>query len=91
MKSKTGDLSGLHIGDVICSIYSKSDKKWIRTLNDTDGNAIHIYKLVVERSLNGVNNWILCLLNKNPDLDKHIFYLDIDDTFMVKYYAKQID
>ena len=90
MKSKTGDLSGLHIGDVICSIYSKSDKKWIRTLNDRDGNAIHIHKLVVERSLNS-NNWILCLLNKNPDLDKHIFYLDIEDKFMVKYYAKPIN
>ena len=53
------DLTGVKNGDTICSVLSRTDKKWVRILKDKDGNNINIYKLEVERSLNGSNNWIL--------------------------------
>ena len=59
------DLTGLKTGDIICSVWSSTDKKWVRILKDNEGNDINIHKLEVERSLNGSNSWILCLYKLN--------------------------
>jgi len=83
------DITGIETGDTICSIWSYVDKKWVRILKDKDGNDINIHKLEVERSLNGSNNWILCLykLNSKDKNQKHIFHLDLDK-FQVKIWKK---
>lgn len=68
-------------GDVICSVWNYTDKKWTRTLIDKDGNEVNIHSLEVERSIRGSDmNWVICLYKtpvKNTN-DKHIFLLDLD-------------
>ena len=83
------DLTGVKTGDIICSVWSHADKKWVRTLKDIDGNNINIHKLKVERSLNGTK-WILCLykLNSTDINQKHIFYLDLDNNLKFKIWQK---
>jgi hypothetical protein len=83
------DLSDIKTGDIICSVWSRVQNKWIRTLKDKDNNDINIHKLEVERSLNGSVNWILCLyqLNSKDCKGKHIFYLDLDK-FKFKIWKK---
>ncbi len=80
MISVNSDLSGINTGDVMCSVWSYTNKKWVRVLKDIDGNDINIYGLEVERSLNGSKDWILCLyrLNSKDKNQKHIFHLDLD-------------
>ena len=78
MKAIVSDLSGVTKNNIICSIQISPNKKWVRTLNDTNGNEINIYKLKVERSLNSGNIWILCLYHSNSNEQKHVFYLDYD-------------
>ena len=75
------DLSGVKNGDTICSVWSRKDKKWVRILKDKDGNNINIYKLEVERSLNGSDKWILCLYKLY--FPKYIFYLDDNLKFKI--------
>ena len=43
----------------------------------------YIYKLEVERSLNGSNKWILCLYKSHLKDTKHIFYLDDNLKFKI--------
>ena len=59
-------------------------------LKDKDGNDVNIHKLEVERSLNGSNNWILCLykLNLKDEKQKHIFYLNFDDNSKIRIWKK---
>ena len=86
MVSIKRDLSGVNKGDTICSVWSRKDKKWVRILKDNDGNNINIYKLEVERSLNGSDKWILCLYKSYLKDTKHIFYLD--DNLVFKIWKK---
>lgn len=86
MVSIKTDITCVKTGDIICSVWSHIDKKWIRILKDKDGNETNIHKLEVERSLNGSHKWILCLhkLNSEDKNQKHIFYLDLDDNLKFK-------
>ena len=70
------DLSGVNEGDIICSVCVSPSKKWVRELKDIDGNIINIHKLIVERSLNSNDKWIICLNNRIPENNKHVFYLN---------------
>lgn len=49
MKATKTDVTGLQRNTIICSIWSKHNKSWIRTLKNVNG----MDKLVVERSLPG--------------------------------------
>jgi len=84
------DITGVKTGDIICSVWSSTDKKWVRTLKDNEGNDININKLEVERSLNGSNSWILCLykLNTKDKNQKYVFYLDLDSNLKFKIWKK---
>jgi len=83
VKTIITSLSGVEEGDVVCSVWSSADKKWVRVVKDEERNDISVYKLEVERSLAGggeENRWILCLYqvcSKNLN-EKHVFYLNID-------------
>ena len=90
MASIKTDLTGVKTGNIICSVWSKIDKKWVRTLKDTDGYDINIHKLEVERSLNGCKTWILCLykLNSKDEKQKYVFHLDIDKYSQFKIWKK---
>ena len=76
------DLYDVKSGDIMCSVWNKTNKKWVRVLQDNEGNDVYIHKLEVERSLNGCKDWIICLYEKNKtnNNNKHVFHLDIDKT-----------
>ena len=83
------DLYNVKSGDIMCSIWNKNDKKWVRVLQDNEGNNVCIHKLEVERSLNGSKNWILCLYKQDStnNNEKYVFHLDID-TIKAKIWKK---
>ena len=90
VKSIISDITGVKNGDIICSVWCSADKKWVRTLKDNEGNDININKLEVERSLNGINSWILCLYKPNTKdkNQKYVFYLDLDSNLKFKIWKK---
>ena len=83
------NLYNVKSGDIMCSIWNKNDKKWVRVLQDNEGNLVYIHKLEVERSLNGSKHWIICLYKQNRinNNEKYVFYLDIDK-IKVKFWKK---
>jgi hypothetical protein len=90
MRTKLVDLTGIQSNDIVCSIKNNSNiknkNKWVRTLEDINGNIIDIHKLRVERSLKSGDKWILCLYNKisNKEKQKHVFYIDFDNFDKIK-------
>ena len=90
VNSIKSDITDVKTGDIICSVWSSTDKKWVRTLKDNEENDININKLEVERSLKGSNCWILCLykLNTKDTNQRYVFYLDLDSNLKFKIWKK---
>jgi hypothetical protein len=63
----------LKTNDIICSIYSRNENKWIRCMND-----IYIHELKVMRIFNENKKWVLYLYEKNRMNNINIFHINSD-------------
>jgi hypothetical protein len=86
MPIKKIGLYELRTNDIICSIYSKNENKWIRDLNNIDNHLIHIHQLKVFRFFDENKKWILYLYDENLMNKINIFELNLDINETVAIY-----
>lgn len=80
MPIKKIELYELRANDIICSVYSKNENKWIRELNDINNNLIQIHKLKVMHAFYENRKMVLYLYQENWMNRINIFKLDINET-----------
>jgi hypothetical protein len=68
----------LRTNDIICSMYSRNENKWIRYMNNIDNNLINIEELKVMRIFNENKKWVLYLYEKNRMNRINIFHINSD-------------
>ena len=73
MPTKIIEWYELKTNDIICSIYSRNENKWIRGMND-----IYINELKVMRIFNENKKWVLYLYEKNRMNNINIFHINSD-------------
>lgn len=73
MPTKIIEWYELKTNDIICSIYSRNENKWIRNMND-----IYIDELKVMRIFNENKKWVLYLYEKNRMNNINIFHINSD-------------
>jgi|688.fasta_scaffold694071_1 hypothetical protein len=83
MPIKKIELYELRANDIICSIYSKNENKWIRELNDINNNLIQIHKLKVMHTFYENKKMVLYLYDENWMNKINIFRLDINETVAI--------
>jgi hypothetical protein len=83
MPIKKIELYELRANDIICSIYSKNENKWIRELNDINNNLIQIHKLKVINTFYENKKMVLYLYDENWMNKINIFRLDINETVAI--------
>ena len=83
MPIKKIELYELRANDIICSIYSKNENKWIRELNDINNNLIQIHKLKVMHTFYENRKIVLYLYQENWMNRINIFKLDINETVAI--------
>jgi hypothetical protein len=83
MPIKKIELYELKANDIICSIYSKNENKWIRELNDINNNLIQIHKLKVMHTFYENKKMVLYLYDENWMNKINIFRLDINETVAI--------
>ena len=59
-------------------MYSKNKNKWLRDLYDINNNLISINELMVYKSFNKNENWVVYLYDKNSMNNQNIFHLNLD-------------
>jgi hypothetical protein len=73
MPTKIIEWYELKANDIICSMYSRNENKWIRDMNN-----IYIDQLKVMRIFNENKKWVLYLYEKNRMNSINIFYINSD-------------
>ena len=83
MPIKKVGLYELRANDIICSIYSKNENKWIREMKDMNNNLIYIDQLKVMRFIG--ENKRLILYDKNYMNRNNIFQLNDNEIIFSIY------